>query len=54
MFNRLLAGAALGVLLATDPAALAATLSMPLLPLLGVAVLIVAVASAGVRRLLAE
>jgi hypothetical protein len=46
-----LAGATLAMLLAADPAALAAALSFPLLPLLGAAALAVTAAAAGVHRL---
>jgi Flp pilus assembly protein TadB len=46
-----IAGATLAMLLATDPPALAAALTPPLLPLLAGAVVIVACASFGVRRL---
>jgi Type II secretion system (T2SS), protein F len=49
-----IAGCTLAMLLATDPAALAAALSMPLLPMLGVAILVVMAASLGVRRFLAS
>ena len=46
-----IAAATLGVLLSTDPPALAATLSFPLLPLLGIAALVVAIAAFAARRL---
>lgn len=46
-----LAAATLAMLLATDPPALSAALSTPLLPLLGAGALVVTVAAAGVHRL---
>jgi len=49
----ILAAATLVMLLATDPPALAAALSLPLLPLLGAATVVVVAASASVRRMLA-
>jgi Flp pilus assembly protein TadB len=47
----LIAAATLGMLLATDPAALAAALTVPLLPMLAIGAVVVACASVGVRRL---
>jgi Flp pilus assembly protein TadB len=47
----LIAAATLAMLLATDPPALAAALTPPLLPLLALAAVVVACASLGVRRL---
>lgn len=49
----LIAAGTLAMLLAGDPAALAAALSMPLLPMLGAAAVVVLIASAGVRRFVA-
>jgi len=48
-----IAAATAGILLASNPAALAAALSMPLIAILGAAVLVVALAAAGTRRLVA-
>jgi hypothetical protein len=48
-----LAGGTLAVLLAGDPPALAAALSLPVLPILGAAVLIVVCASLAARRVVA-
>jgi hypothetical protein len=47
----LIAAATLAMLLATDPPALVAALSLPLLPMLAVAAVVVVFASLGVRKL---
>jgi Flp pilus assembly protein TadB len=49
----LLAAATLAMLLGTDPAALLAALSLPVLPIVGVCIAVVACASLAVRRLVA-